>query len=97
MFFCVTICMVAISGAIVLKSTYEKRWSDPLLLENAEALAQDNGGWPTNPGEGEGGTDCYRDITASNDKDNEDIFCGTCDHVPNSQALKDSRLGVCGK
>jgi len=39
MFFCVTICIVAISGAIVLKSTYEKRWSDPLLLENAEALA----------------------------------------------------------
>ena len=41
MIFCVAISFIAISGAMVLKSTYEKRWNDPFLIENVEALAQD--------------------------------------------------------
>ena len=40
MTFCVAISVLAISGAMVLKSTYEKKWNDPVLLANAEALAQ---------------------------------------------------------
>ena len=55
MIFCVSISAFAICVAMVLKLTYEQRWSDPLLIENAVALAQDNGEGAMNPDE-EGGS-----------------------------------------
>ena len=41
MFYCVTLSFVAISGSLLIKSACEKAMINPIVLANAEAMAQD--------------------------------------------------------
>jgi hypothetical protein len=84
MIFCVIFSVLAISWAMVLKFAQDQMWSDPVLVENAEALAGEDG---------EGQHTCETKLVTM--KGCTTFGCGGCADVEGYAAAWDSKTKKC--